>query len=359
MNKWVAICGLSGMLAWSVMAQAAVDLSRLDRQMSGPRAQVLVLGTVHLREMPKSFKPESLEPLLDRLAAFKPQIITIEAISGEGCDLMERQPTIYDPKDVAIYCRSTEQAKAATGLDVISAIAQVKKTLASWPSEPTPAQRRHLAALFLAANDSASALTQWLQLPQAERHAGDDLDDALTATLNALMTNHNEDYQIAARLAARLGLERVYPVDDHTGDNITIADVKAYGTAIESAWNAASATAMPIRRREEALRKSGDMLALYRYINSPDYLSTEIKIDFGAALKDKSPQHYGQRYVAGWETRNLRMVSNVRAAFRDEPGARVLSIVGASHKPWFDTFLGEMQGVDVIDAENVLQDHHD
>ena len=53
--------------------------------------------------------------------------------------------------------------------------------------------------------------------------------------------------------------------------------------------------------------------------------------------------------------RNLRMVANIRAAFRDRPGARVLSIVGASHKPWFDSLLGQMQGVDIVDANTVLQ----
>jgi hypothetical protein len=32
----------------------------------------------------------------------------------------------------------------------------------------------------------------------------------------------------------------------------------------------------------------------------------------------------------------------------------VLCIVGASHKPWFDGLLGQMQGVDVVDVEKVL-----
>lgn len=355
MNKRLAIYGLSAALAWSATAHAQGDLSKLDKHMAGPRSQVLVLGTVHLSEMPKSFRPESLEPVLTRLAAFKPQVITIEAIPGESCDLMARQPTVYDPQDVATYCASTEQARTATGLDITSAIAQVNTTLAGWPAQPTPAQRRHLAALFMAANDNASALTQWLQAPQAERHAGDGLDDALVAHLEKLATSNNEDYLIAARLAARLGLQRVFAIDDHTGDNITVPDAKAYGEAIQKAWDAASAQAQPIRKRQEELSKGSEMLALYCLINDPNFLSTAIASDFGAALRDKSPQHFGQLYVAGWETRNLRMVANVRAAFRDQPGARVLSIVGSSHKPWFDDLLGQMQGVDVVDAEKVLQ----
>ena len=52
---------------------------------------------------------------------------------------------------------------------------------------------------------------------------------------------------------------------------------------------------------------------------------------------------------------SLAIAANVHAAFRERPGARVLSIVGSSHKPWFDGLLGQMQGVDVVDAEQVLK----
>ena len=354
MKKRLATYGLSVALVWSGMAQAQVDLSVLDKDMTGPRAQVLVLGSVHLSEMPEAFKPESLEPVLARLAAFKPDVITIESIPGESCDLMARHPAAYHPQDISPYCSRPDEAKAATGLDVPAAIAEVNRTLADWPAQPTPAQRRHLAALFLAADDDASALTQWLQVPEADRRAGDGLDDALVAQLDKFATRNNESYQIAARLAARLGLQRVFAVDDHTGDNVVVSDEKAYGNAIMQAWDAAAAQTLPMRKREEELTKSGDMLGLYRYINRPDNRRIQADSDFGAALRGTSPEHYGQIYVAGWETRNLRMVANIRAAFREQPGARVLSIVGASHKPWFDSLLGQMQGVDIVDAEKVL-----
>jgi hypothetical protein len=343
-------------LAAAGLAQAQVDLSVLDKHMSGPRAQVLVLGSVHLSQMSEAVKPESLEPVLARLAAFKPDVITIENISGEGCDLLARHPAISHPQDVSPYCRETDAARAATGLDVPAAIAEVQKALANWPAQPSAMQRRHLASLFLAANDASSAVTQWLQLPQVEQRAGDGLDDALVAVLLKRASRSNESDQVAARLAARLGLQRVYPIDDHTGDNVVIADEKAYGEAVQAAWNAARAKAAPMREHQEALKKGGDMLALYRYINQPEVMRLAIESDFGAALRDPSPQHYGRYYVAGWETRNLRMVSNIRAAFREHPGARVLSVVGSSHKPWFDSLLGQMQGVDVVDVQKILRD---
>lgn len=359
-QRWLA-SGMALGLAWCGMAHAQVDLSTLDDGMAGPRAQVMVLGTVHLGQMEGEFGPQAMEPLLAKLAAFAPDIITIEDISGEGCDLMARYPTVYDPESVGHFCSSPDKARAATGLDVPSAIAEAGRTLAVWPATPTPAQRRHLAALFLAANDDASALTQWLQLEQAERRAGDGLDDALVALLRGLETRDSESHQIAARLAAHLGLQRVHPVDDHTGDAIPIpdAEIEAFGKAIRQAWDSAAAQKQPLRKREGELAKSGEILALYRYINRPDVRAIQSDGDFGAALRETSPEHYGQRYVAGWETRNLRMVANIRAAFRDKPGARVLSIVGASHKPWFDSLLGQMQGVDIVDAGQVLQDEDD
>ncbi|WP_114240336.1 DUF5694 domain-containing protein [Dyella sp. C9] len=335
---------------------AQVDLSGLDKGMAGPRSEVLVLGSVHLSQLPKGahVTPAQLQPVIDRLAAYRPGIITIEGLSGETCDLMARHPAVYDADDVKTYCPDTSAARAATGLDVPAAIAESRRLLDSWPKQPTPAQRRHLAAVFLAAGDPVSAVVQWLQLPDAERHAGDGLSEALVQQLRKGESRPNESNQIAAVLAARLGLQRVYPVDDHTGDNIAIDDPAAYGKAIRAAWAQAAPRARSMRERGDELATKGDMLGLYRFINDPANQQLTSESDFGAALKDPSPQHYGQRYVAGWEGRNLRMVANIRSSFSDRPGARVLVIVGATHKPWFDRWLGQLQGVDMVDAEKIL-----
>lgn len=357
MNRRPATYCLLAALAVTAIAQAQtqVDLSALDKAMSGPHAKVMVLGSVHLSQMSGGPPTRALEPLLARLASFKPQVITVEQIPGEACEQMGRYPDIYPAEGIAPYCDSTAEARKATGLDVPAAVGQVQKALASWPSHPTPAQRRHLAALFLAAGDRASALTQWLQLAKAERRPGDGLSDILAPRLDALAAREDESLALGAGLAARLGLPRVFPVDDHTGDNIDVADVRGFADAIRGAWDKAKASVAPQRKHEQALFERGDLLELYRYINRPDVLQAAVEGDFGAALRDPSPEHFGQLYVAGWETRNLRMVANVRAAFRERPGARVLAIVGSTHKPWFDSLLGQMQGVDIVDVEKVLR----
>jgi len=330
----------------------SVDFAAFEQDIDGPRTQVLVLGSPHLSGMPDSFKPERLEPVLQRLARFEPEIITIEALSGETCDQLQRYVATYQDaaKD---YCWDTDAGKAATGLDVPAAVAEVDKTLAAWPERPTPAQRRRLIALFAAANDRASMLVQWLQLPVAERRVGDTLDAALLTQMEKIAQSKNENILIAATLAARLGLQRVYAVDDHTADGITAKAGPRLGETMQSIW-AQSADA-PVLSKAKALETAGDMLAVYRFYNTVETQRDFIAFDFGAALKHRSPQHDGRQYVAWWETRNLRMVANIRAAIGNQPGARVLSLVGASHKPYFDAYLGLMHDIDVVDAETWLR----
>lgn len=345
--KWI----LALSWAFPFVAYAQVDLTRLDRDMGGQRAQILVLGTVHLSSMPAGFNPASLDGVLDRLGAFKPDIITIEAESGEECDLAARHPAKYGPD----YCAPTAVAMASTGLDVPAAMAEVDKTLKAWPAQATPVQRRRLAALFMAASDRASAYAQWLQLPEAERRAGDGLNAALVEQLGKLGRRNDESYQIAARLAARLGLPRVHAVDNHTGDRIDVPDIKAFVRSIEAAWAEGGGALKEREKRHAVLSQAPDLLPLYRYINEPEGLRVFAEANVSPAMRAKSAEGYPQIWVGGWEIRNLRMVANIRETFRERPGARVVSIVGVSHKPWFDSWLGQLQGVDIVDVAGVLK----
>ena len=334
------------------IAAPAIDLAPYGREIAGERTQVMVLGSMHLSSMPEGFRAEQLAPLLSRLETFAPTIITIESVSGEDCDLMRRHPTIY-PGVADTYCGKVDEAREATGLDVPAAIAEVEKTFADWPRSPTPAQRRRMVALQLAADDAVSAYVQWLQLPEAQRHSGDGLNEALLARMRKIESSKNENILIGATLAARLGLQRVYKTDDHTADAVYGNDGGRVFATMQRVW--APAAGHPAVAKMESLSAGGDMLALYRYINSPGMLHVNIEVDFAAALKEPSENHDGRRYVAWWETRNLRMVSNIRAAFARAPGAHVLAIVGASHKPYFDAYLGMMHDVEVVDTSRWLQ----
>ncbi|MFZ6745785.1 DUF5694 domain-containing protein [Undibacterium sp. JH2W] len=350
-TKWIL-----GLIATvPLIAQAQGNLAALDHNMMGPRARVLVLGTVHLRYMPTGFNEESLNGVLKRLESFKPDIITIETLPGEECDLVARHPAKYGPPELGGFCPSNEPAKTATGLDIPAALVEVEKTLKAWPTQAAPAQRRRLAAAFLAARDSASAYVQWLHLPEAERCTGDGLNTELVEQLKQIATRNDEGYQIAARLAARLGLQRIYATDNHTGDNVDVEDEKAYERAKAAAWSEGRSELNEREKQVNAFKLMPDLLPLYRYINDPVHQRILADTEVGALMRAKSPKGYPQMWVAGWEIRNLRMIANIRETFRERPGARVLTIVGSSHKPWFDAWLGQLQGVDIVDVIEVLR----
>jgi hypothetical protein len=351
----VTIVAVVGASMATAQAYRPFDTSRLKGPQSGPPNQLLVLGSTHLSGMPPAFQPGQLAPLLDKLASWHPQAIAIEALSGAQCDFMRRYPDRYKDS-VDNYCWDPAPAAKATGLDVASATAAWNRRLANWPAAPSAADRRRLAALFLAGGEEASALVQWLRLSQDERHPGDGLDATLVARLERLRTRNDESLLIAAALAARLGLERVYAMDDHTAD-APVTDEKRYDAAISKAWdNPATAKRKTMAAAMTAkLGQPSAMLDMYRALNQADQATLTFASDFGAALEEPSADRFGRGYVGYWETRNLRMASNIRDMFGRQPGIRGLVIVGASHKPYLENYLNQMHDMTVIDAEAVLR----
>ena len=100
-----------------------------------------------------------------------------------------------------------------------------------------------------------------------ERIAGDGMDAALVEIHDKSLTRRNETNMVAAVLAARLGLERLWAVDDHTADSPTAPkDEKAAREAIMSAWDNPHANAR--RDADDPLYanvgKVGGVLELYR-----------------------------------------------------------------------------------------------
>jgi Family of unknown function (DUF5694) len=350
----------SVLIALVLASAAAAETPAFDPrswkgQHAGPPSQVLTVGSTHLGQLKVTVTPAMLTLLLDKLAAFKPNIITHEGRSGEQCDVLKRYAARY-PGMFDTYCFDAAEAEKATGLTVPDAMEQIEKTLANWPAQPGAAQRRQLAAYFLAANDRPSARVQWLQLPDAERKTGDGIDEALLRIVTRAGAKPNETYDVAVALAARLGLNRVYAVDDHTADSIDGLAGAGLEKFLKGFWGSVkSPIADEATRQEEGLKTGTDMLSYYRYINRPATQREYISIDFKAAMNAGSAENYGRMYNAWNETRNLRMISNIRAAFGNRPGARVLNIVGASHKPYYDAYMNMMPDVKLVDAEVILK----
>jgi hypothetical protein len=319
--------------------------------------EVVVLGTPHLSEI-EHLRPEWLEPLLGRLAAWKPRQIMIEGLSGPECYLLRRYEKNW-PETADSYCSRVEMVAAsaakATGLDMPAAEAAGEEAVRKLGPSSTAADRRRMAALFAAAGNLGSAATQWLRLPAAERRAGDSVDAELAKALDELAVRRNENYLIAAALAARLGLERVYPTDDHLSDRIQAEGPPGRDEAMRVIWSGQRPPlALQAQAMEKAMGSGEALLAYYRFMNRPEVGEAFVRSDMGKAFATPSPGQHGRRYVAWWEARNLRMVANIRAALGAQPGTRALVIVGSTHKPYFDAYLPMMHEVRLVPSADVL-----
>ena len=293
---------------------------------------------------------KTVDPLLDELEKWAPEAIAIEGIEGVQCDNLR----LFDPGNADTYCPDPGPARAALGVSGRDAQFGVMELLAKPGDQRNNAERRRLIGLFLAIGEPESALVQWLRLPEAERAAGDDLPAELVAYLEKFDTRHNENVVIAARLAVRLGLDRVDRVDDQMSGSDP-KDAEAYGPEISAIWDNAP-TKKRIAEYEEwdTAMEDGSMpiLEWYRRYNSPASLALAMAGDFGAAAGARTPSDAGQTYLAYWETRNLRMVANIRQVIGTD--TRTLAIVGVSHKPYYDRYLGMMSNIELVDTLEVL-----
>lgn len=88
-GRGILICAL---LAAGAQAEAGQTQSFVPGAHKGPRLgtqnEVAVLGTAHLARLPETFDRSTLVPLIDRLAAWQPQAIAVETVSGQQCDML-------------------------------------------------------------------------------------------------------------------------------------------------------------------------------------------------------------------------------------------------------------------------------
>lgn len=364
MIRAIAAALLAAALATPAAAQnRPFDPREYQRQVVGEPTQILVLGTMHLSGTPETFDPAVLEPLLDRLAAFRPDAIAIEALPGRQIDQMWAYQASYPGVASRYGGRATVMAALASigvGLDMPAADAELRRTLADWPATPTAADRRRLAALFAASGDPSSAMVQWWRLPSEESVADENVTAALAEHFATYETpaRRNENTLIASRLAVRLGLDRVYPTDDQTAEIQSPTWEADYTAFVSEPWRAELAQDPAFRPFIEAAqntRTPEETLQTYRMLNTARAGRQDSDGQWLSLMTRPSPNHAGRARVAAWETRNLREVANIREVAAAYPGGRILVIVGSAHKPWFDAYLRMMSDVEVVDAEQVLR----
>lgn len=321
--------------------------------------QVMVLGTAHLSEAPEGWDPKVLDLLIDRLVSFEPDVITIENQPGPTTSKLWTYRSIY-PEAAASYAGRALMMAATAGLsldmDMPESEAELRLHLAKVGNNPTPADRRRSVALFAAAGDPYSALVQWWLLPSSERVPGDGVSDRLVTLLEELGQQREEGVLLAARLAVRLGLQRLYQIDSQEDDVFNPEESEVFAQtvfpSVGELYNADPAA--KARGKVEDMTTSEAALTAYRKLNDHRIERRLSEIEWLGAMKVKTEGDVGRKRVSAWEARNLRMAANIREASARAPGGRVLVIVGASHKLWLEAYLSMMSDIEIVPTDTIL-----
>jgi hypothetical protein len=331
------------------------------------RTEVLVLATEHLRGLGDDFDPAVLTSLLDVLVKFGPGAIGVEALPPVEIRRLSDQAAI-DPDGaaaqiVAAFAGEVDEHGQATrailGLTSLGAGVGADALLDTADLSQPPI-RRSLAMHLLAADDLPSALLHWKRLPDEERIA-DELVTAETARfLGERLSRADETVAIGVAVADRLGHGRVHAIDDHVDDELGIAtDLNEHlmaeleGTAAYAELAASPYFAEAGRRLPEAAA-TGDLLPMYRLINSREFLNEDVATQWHLFYRTELPSGRDRVRAALWEARNLAIASRIRAMSAWHPGGRVMVVIGAAHKPFLDRLLAQMMDVTVVQLAELL-----
>lgn len=331
------------------------DFSGVQHDLAGRATQVLVLGTAHLNQLPEeAFAPEHLSLVLERLEAFDPDIIAIESVNGRTCDMLVQYEPLY-PDVADTYCREPEMALETLGLTIPQAFAAALTETDALDETATAAERRRLAALWYGAGEPWTAGLQWAKLSEADRIEDESVSEALKETLDKMLLSRNENNQIGIELAERLGLETLLTMDDHSADFVLARAPETLWPTMQEVWGQENPEADAVLAEGQQYFGSADRVLLgYRFMNSVRYQDAIIANDFGAAASTAKNDAVSRQYLAWYQARGLRMAANVIEGAGNQPGARVLVIVGASHKSYFDAYLDQMHDVEIISVDDVL-----
>lgn len=335
------------------------DPASAKPQLALAPTKVMILGIEHLDAASDSFQLAWLEPVLCRLRAYRPNVILTEAMPGEQVMGLDAYAAYHGT--AGRYAGPTlEMAKAAQAeLHLSAAQALVQANALAQKGNLSAAQRRQLAGLFVAAAEPFSATVQWLRLAPADRVAADGVSPALARQLGRFVGLRNEMSSMAARLAADLGLERVYGVGDHSSDVAlpSTADMEAAVAAaprFKDLFNHNTPAFRAVPEEAMQLAAASEVMPVMKWKNSPRFAALYAEAQWLSMLRSDTLGRVGRQRVAAWEAQNLRMAAAIREATAPIAGGRALLIVGAGHKPFLEAYLRTFTDIELVSVPDLL-----
>jgi hypothetical protein len=315
----------------------------------------------------ESFSPSLLAPLLAALERYDPDVIGVESMPPRVIADMERNGVVYGPvldqfaADHLAWGHRSQELLDLSRTDAEEKSVALQQALSAGENRSdADSIRAELGLHLLAAYDLNSALLQFASLPEPARSANSVIPNDVTEFLAGRLREPNEIVSIGIELARRIGLPKIESIDDHQDKDLFLAIAPALMRELQDhelyASVAGSHFYTDSQARLEAAVGQGDLLPYYLYMNSSNYLTKDVDTQWNLFLRTKLDSGLDRSRLALWDVRNLNIASHIRRATALRPGKRMLVIIGASHKPFLESYLGRMADVNLIQLKDIV-DH--
>lgn len=298
--------------------------------------RLVVFGVTHLGRRGVPEPDEALVGVVDRIVQWRPDAIAVEVLPGDLVDSYLRLGGPYAGMRVGGLSEAATCAEAAGPYHDWDL----------WQARAIGADRGRSATERVLAWCAAYEPYTALLLTRT----ASDLPAQVRAALDAVVAKGSEVWRIAGVAAGHLGLDRLYPFDDHSegpgGQDVSDTDHSDLMTSL--AERAQPRVARIEAELDEAL-DNGDLWPLWRRLNTPERVAASEELESGLFFGSGTP--LARRLLGEWRARNLLMAGRLRAVTALHPGRRVLAIVGQAHKGPLEAALRPGQSdVDLADV---------
>ncbi len=220
----------------------------------------------------------------------------------------------------------------------------------------TPARQAEL-------EDVAEALAKFqptaIAIERVARDPSDMLDHRYPDFTPAdLLTNPDERVQVGYRLAHRLGVERVYAIDEQDRDGqpswFPFEDVQTWAEANgrTDGLGAMLAQVGTMVADMEARQRTDTVGGLLRWMNTPERAAADQTFYTGLLALGAGDAQPGAILNGRWYTRNALIFARLVQVAK--PGDRIVVIYGAGHSYWLREFARTTPGFRLVEANDYL-----
>ncbi len=317
--------------------------------------QVMVLGSAHLNRYTNRLEQEDFEPLIQRLVSFNPQVIAVESIYNASIFNYQHRESYQEviKHFAATSVLLAETAQQTLQVDASEAIEKVR--FAVEDKQYSLAERKKIILTQLAGYNLPTALLHWMKLDKKQKSSSG-LPNLVTEALEEASTGLNEINVVAARLALELELSNLYAIDDHSDKDIYSTITAPLSAAFQNKEVKIDHSRLKkFLTLGESYIDNKDVVGWYTQLNS-NHAVKESTYQWQAIVDSKVKENANLARISLWELRNAQMVANILRVAALNPGKRILVVVGAGHKAFFDDYLARMTSIEIVQPIDYLSD---